>query len=252
MEIEVLGIGGGLGEPTTSIRVGDEVLLDAGSGLENLEAGRLRTIRRVYLTHAHADHISALPLLVEDLFERFGDQHVEVFGLPEVLAALRTHFFNGLVWPDFERIPDEANGFLRFTPVRPGERMPDPAGFSIVPFATRHEVPSCGYAIFFPSGKRWALTGDTGYDERMVESLDRLGALDVLFTECSYPDRDAAKAERFGHLTPGGVQRIAARLSVRPREVWLGHLKPRFRGEIQSEVEGSGFIVPGPGYSRSF
>ncbi|MEM0964999.1 MAG: 3',5'-cyclic-nucleotide phosphodiesterase [Verrucomicrobiota bacterium] len=252
VEIEVLGNGGGLGEPTTSIRVGDEVLFDAGSGLEALEDGRVQQIRRVYLTHAHADHISALPLLIETLFEEGPGPGVEVFGLPEVLNVLRTHVFNGLVWPDFEKIPDEKKGFLRLTELACGKSISDPSGISLTPFATRHGVPSCGYGITFPSGRRLALTGDTGYDEVLVESLNELGGLDVLCTECSYAVGDTEKAMRFGHLTPELVQRIVAGLRVSPKEVWVGHFKPRFKGVVEAELRDSGFIIPSPGYLRSF
>jgi len=254
VEIEILGNGGGLGlgEPTTSIRVGDEVLLDAGSGLENLKIERLRKIRRVYLTHAHADHLSALPLLVETLFEFAPEEGVEVFALPEVISVLRSHLFNGHIWPNFENIPNPQNGFLRFSAVQPEEPISDPSGFQIVPLKTRHEVPSCGYALTFDSGKIFVFTGDTGYSDDLVRSLNDLGLIEVLLTECSYPNRDLEKASRFGHLTPELVKKIVAGLKDQPKEVWLGHFKPRFQAEIQTELNGTGLVAAPAGFCGNF
>jgi len=253
VEIEILGNGGGLGlgEPTTSIRVGNEVLLDAGSGLETLSMEQIRRIRRVYLTHAHADHLSALPLLVETLFECGPEEGVQVLGLPETLSALRAHLFNGEIWPDFTNIPESGNGFLRLVALQPGRSVKDPAGFTVEPFRTAHEIPSCGYALNLPSGKRMVFTGDTGFTTDLVESLDQLGRIEILVTECSYPNRDSEKGLRFGHLTPGFVAKILEGLRVPPAEVWLGHFKPHSRAEIQAELEGTAFFVPPPGYRRT-
>jgi ribonuclease BN (tRNA processing enzyme) len=254
VEIEILGNGGGLGlgEPTTSIRVGEEVLLDAGSGLETLNIEQIRRLRRVYLTHSHADHLSALPLLIETLFECVPEERVEVFGLPEVISVLRSHLFNGQIWPDFEKIPDPENGFLRFTELQPGERISDLSGFVVLPLETRHEVPSCGYALTFDSGKVLVFTGDRGYSDDLVMSLNELGPIEALLTECSYPNRYPDRASRFGHLTPELVKQIVDGLKVHPNEIWLGHFKPRFREEIQAELNGTGFMVRPAGFCRNF
>jgi phosphoribosyl 1,2-cyclic phosphodiesterase len=44
-------------------------LLDAGTGIGDLALEDLRTIRHVFLTHAHLDHIAGLPMLVDSIFE---------------------------------------------------------------------------------------------------------------------------------------------------------------------------------------
>lgn len=42
--------------------IDDDVLLDAGTGIGDLELGDLNRIRHVFLTHAHLDHIAGLPM----------------------------------------------------------------------------------------------------------------------------------------------------------------------------------------------
>ncbi|MEO0997825.1 MAG: MBL fold metallo-hydrolase, partial [Pseudomonadota bacterium] len=85
MQIRVLGCSGGIsaGARTSSILVDHDVLLDAGSGVGDLSLDELRRIRHVFLTHSHLDHISALPLLIDCMFEALNGQPVSVYARPE-------------------------------------------------------------------------------------------------------------------------------------------------------------------------
>ncbi len=40
---------------------------------------------------------------------------------PRHCEALRTHVFNGVIWPDFSRLPDAHNPVLRFVPIAVGQ-----------------------------------------------------------------------------------------------------------------------------------
>lgn len=248
MKVEILGAGGGLGSGsgTSAILVGQNTLLDAGSGVEGLSLERARAIRHVFLTHAHMDHISGLPLLVETVFDQKTFYPLTVHGLPDVLQILREHLFNGRIWPDFGRIPDPTAPVLRWSPLTDaGIRIDE--DFLVTAFPTQHDVPSCGFCLRSKAGRSFVATGDTGYDDALVASLNALGPINVLLTECSLPNRLSDSAERFFHLTPDLVARMLAGLKHPPGEVWLSHLKPSVKEEIPLEVSGTPLRIVEPG-----
>ena len=67
MRIRILGCSGGIGagSRTSAMLVDDDVLIDAGTGIGDLSLDDLDSIRHVFLTHAHLDHIAGLPMLVD-------------------------------------------------------------------------------------------------------------------------------------------------------------------------------------------
>lgn len=248
MKIEILGAGGGLGSGsgTSAVRIGQDTLIDAGSGVEGLPLEQARAIRHVFLTHAHMDHISGLPLLVETVFDQKDFFPITVHGLPGTLQVLQEHIFNGRVWPDFSRIPDQSAPALRWSPLGSAP-LPMAPGFTVEAFATHHDVPSCGYCFRTDRGARFVITGDTGYHDSIVAALDAFGPIEVLLTECSLPNRLSASADRFFHLTPELVGRMVAGLRHPPAEVWLSHLKPSVKEEIPEEVRGTPLRIVEPG-----
>ena len=71
MRIRVLGCSGGIGSGsrTTALLIDDDVLIDAGTGIGDLELEDIDPIRHVFLTHAHLDHIAGLPMLADRVFD---------------------------------------------------------------------------------------------------------------------------------------------------------------------------------------
>jgi ribonuclease BN (tRNA processing enzyme) len=71
MRIRILGCSGGngAGSRTSAMLVDNDVLLDAGTGVGDLAIEELHSIRHVFLTHAHLDHIAGLPMLIDSNFE---------------------------------------------------------------------------------------------------------------------------------------------------------------------------------------
>ncbi len=121
MKLRVLGCSGGIGARarTTSFLVDDDILLDAGTGVEDLTVEEIAAIDHVFLTHCHLDHVCALPLLV-DSTGALRERPVTVHALPETIAALRQHIFNWVIWPDFTEIPHFERPWLVFEPITVG------------------------------------------------------------------------------------------------------------------------------------
>ena len=65
----------------------------------------LSKIRHVFLMHAHLDHIAALPLPVDTLFERFMRQPPTVHCQFATYRSLKRDNFNSEIWPDFLSYP---------------------------------------------------------------------------------------------------------------------------------------------------
>ena len=67
MQVRVLGCSGAIAKDcrTTSFLIGDNILIDAGTGVGDLTLDEMRQIDHVFLTHSHLDHIAALPLMLD-------------------------------------------------------------------------------------------------------------------------------------------------------------------------------------------
>jgi phosphoribosyl 1,2-cyclic phosphodiesterase len=65
MELKVLGCSGGVGGQlrTTTLLIDDDVLIDAGTGLGDLNLQSMASVRHIFLTHSHLDHITSIPLI---------------------------------------------------------------------------------------------------------------------------------------------------------------------------------------------
>ena len=122
MRIRILGCSGGIGagSRTSSMLIDDDVLLDAGTGIGDLSLRDLQSIRHVFLTHAHLDHVAGLPMLVDCIFDENFDMPLTVYAREETLRAVQAHLFNDVIWPDFARLPSVENPMLRYAVCSPG------------------------------------------------------------------------------------------------------------------------------------
>ena len=80
-----------------------------------------------------------------------------------------------------------------------------------------HISGSVGYRIEFKDGKSVAISGDTDYCQNLIDLAFKV---DLLVTECSFPDEKKVE----GHLTPSLAGRIA--LESQCQKLLLTHLYP--------------------------
>lgn len=237
MKIEVLGCSGGMGqgEFTTCLRINDQLLIDAGSGLGNLTQQQMLAIKSVFITHAHLDHICFLPMLLDNLFEQLS-MPIEVFALPEVLQALKTHVFNWHIWPDFTQLPSSESAVLNFNPIQQGESK-TLHDLQIAPIKAQHVVPACGYSVIDAQGRVFCFSGDTLFDQGVSDAYNQIGPIQVLMLECAFPNRLDEIARKSHHLTPKSLSMFIASLNLLPEELWITHLKPSLHDEIVDELQ---------------
>lgn len=236
MKIEILGCSGGMGqgEYTTCIRIDEHLLIDAGSGLGKLSQADMLAIKQVFLTHAHLDHICFLPLLLDNLFEQL-ESPVEVLALPETLEVLRKHIFNWQVWPDFSVLPDQQQPVLCYRPLTRGQSQ-QTFDVTLTPILANHVVPACGYRVVSAEGKVFCFSGDTSYDDAVLDAYNQAGPINMLMLECAFPDRLNSVAEQSKHLTPRRLMQFLQQLKHPPETVLITHLKPAFRKEICDQL----------------
>ena len=224
MQVRILGCGGGIGPGlrTTALLVDGDLLIDAGTGVGDLDATELAAIEHVLLTHSHLDHVCGVAFMADNLFGEI-DRPLTVHAIPETLAVLREHVFNWKLWPDFTALPDPDRPLLVFRALESGQPLRF-GGRTITPFRVSHTVPAVGYVVECGDGV-FAFSGDTAPCERLLEALNALPRLDHLMIEVAFPDQESALAERSRHFTPSGLAAELARLRHRPM-LHLTHAKP--------------------------
>lgn len=245
MKVRVLGCSGGIGgrdQRTTALLVDSDVLIDAGTGVGDLEFDELLRIDHIFVTHAHLDHIAMIPLLVDTV----GDARsmpIVVHGSPETLRILRSHIFNWLVWPDFSSIPDRSNPFLRFQEMRVGESVRLGGGRQVTMLPALHTVPAVAYQL---SGEEGSLvfSGDTAYSEALLAAINEIPDLRYLIIETAFPNEQLDLALASRHLCPSLLALFLEKLQARP-ELWITHLKPsRAQTTLQEIADSCGQFAP--------
>lgn len=238
-KVEVLGCSGSIGIPrqgTTSFLIDDDILIDAGSGLCELEFDRLEKIEHVFITHSHLDHICALPFLV-DTVGVGRERPLKVYGLEHTIDALKNHIFNQAIWPDFTKIPNAQNPVMEYHVLEHG------ANFAFGERRLRflevnHTVPAVGVILETPTGG-WSFSGDTHQTQTLYDELNRLTKLDYFFLESAFPDKEEWLADLAKHLCPSLVFGEVDKLRE-DCEVWISHLKPREHNLIVKELTRKG------------
>jgi ribonuclease BN (tRNA processing enzyme) len=234
MRVRVLGCSGGIGAHarTTSFLVDNDILIDAGTGVEDLSIQELSEIDHVFLTHSHLDHIAALPLLVDSV-GGMRKSPIVVHALPETIEALKAHIFNWVIWPDFTEIPHYDRPWMVYEPLSVGTIV-DLAGRRIRSLAANHTVPALGYHLYNDEASL-VFSGDTGPNDEFWRQVNGVQNLRYLIIETAFSNREQDLAVTAKHLFP--IQ-LAEELSKLQREaqVLITHLKPSDRELIAREV----------------
>lgn len=237
MQIRVLGCSGSIaaGNRTTSFLLDDDVLIDAGTGVGDLTLQEMARIDHILVTHSHLDHVLSIGLLADSVTRKrraAGRPPVRVHALPATIAALRLHIFNGVIWPDFTRLPDPAHPVLEFNAVEVGQVL-NLGQRQVEVLPARHTVPAVGYAVLAQRGA-WVFTGDTGPNPALWQRLASLPVA-VLVIETAFRDDEQQLAQLSQHLCPAQLLGELAQLQ-QATEVCITHIKPGELDAVMAEV----------------
>lgn len=234
MRVSVLGCSGGIGgeSRTTALRVDDDVLIDCGTGVGDLELEELLRIDHVFLTHGHLDHVALLPLLAD---AGVGRRSVPLmaYALPETIAALRDCLFNGRLWPDYTVLPSPERPWLRILPIQPG--VPVALGTrTFTPVPVRHSIPAVGYWV--DSGEAsLVFSGDTTFSEAFWDAVNDIANLRHLIIETTFLNDNDAGCRISGHTNAQLLAQGLSRLT-HPVSLHITHMEPGREEQTWAEV----------------
>ncbi len=237
MKFRVIGCSGGQvpGHNLSSYLLDSTLLIDAGSITAVLDLVGQQKIRNILITHVHLDHVMGLATLADNLFGHCKTT-VNVWGTSEVIASLKSSFFNDSIWPDFTQMTSDMQPWPVITFHSMPEEEPMPIGDSIVTMVrVNHVVPS---TAFFIENKDSTLlhVGDTGPTERVWYLGKRKGNLSGVVLEASFPNRLQELADLSRHLTPQTLAKEVEKLGNPSVPILVTHLKPQYREEIIKDL----------------
>ncbi|MEM1062276.1 MAG: MBL fold metallo-hydrolase, partial [Planctomycetota bacterium] len=179
------------------------VAFDAGTGMfrlgERLQADELR----LFLSHAHLDHVVGLTYLLPEL--RLGKiGSATVYGEAEKLAAIREHLFSEAIFP--AEVP------YLWEPLC--EPIGIPGGTVRFRRQERHPGGSVAFRIDFEDGKSVAYCTDTTADPSDVEAITFVRGVDLLIHECNFADEHSDWSAKTGHSNVTPVAEVAREAGV--------------------------------------
>ena len=239
MLIRVLGCSGAIaaGCKTTSFLLDGSVLIDAGTGVGDLSLEELARIDHILISHSHLDHVLAIGLLADSVLRLRQAQRrspIQVHALPETLAALSDHIFNGVIWPDFTRLPSADAPLLQYQPFAVGEvlRLGE---HRVEVLSALHTVPAVGFAV--DGGEAagwWVYTGDTGPNPALWQRVRGMKVAHLVI-ETAFSDEEHQLARISRHLCPTALREELAQL-LGSVQVHITHIKPGELAAVMDEI----------------
>jgi cAMP phosphodiesterase len=202
----------------------------------DLTLDEMAAVDHIVVSHSHLDHVLAIGLLADSVTRRreaAGAPPVQVHALPETLDALRRHIFNGVIWPDFTRLPSVDAPVLALRPFAVGDVL-TLSGRRVEVLPASHTVPAVGFAAFDADGGAWVFTGDTGPNPALWQ---RLATIDVraLVIETAFGNDEQALARISRHLCPALLEDELRQLA-QPTDVYITHVKPGELAAVMAEI----------------
>jgi len=239
MKIQALGVYGGQlpGKHNTGMLLDGTTMIDAGTIGLTSDIETQRGIRRVLLSHAHMDHIEALPFFAVNIVSNKADT-VEIAGSQYTLDAVKNHQMNGIIWPDFTKIKNfGGNPIYSYRAVEMNKWF-EAGPYKVKAVPVTHTIPTNGF-IIGRDDSYFMYTGDTKTTDLIWKEAAKLGKkLKAVIAELSFPNELASLADASAHYVPKTLEADLKKLGgIKPR-VYCYHIKPEYNAKIRRELKG--------------
>jgi ribonuclease BN (tRNA processing enzyme) len=235
VDLKVIGCHGGETPKhrTSSFVLDDRIAIDAGALTSMMELKAQCALEAVLVSHAHLDHVRDLATVADNRSQN-GTGPLLVCGTKQTIAILKKHFFNGLLWPDFAKIPNEETPSIRYVTLKP-EVPTDICGYKVRAILVSHTIECCAFAVEGDDGMV-AYSGDTGPTDRLWTVLNEAPNLRALLMEVSFPNDQEELARVSGHHTPKSLA-LDLKKFKKPKDLptFLYHIKPSFQAKVERE-----------------
>ncbi len=236
--IKILGAYGtkAKGFGTSAFYLNEKNVIDAGNLLNPLEENSAK-IENIWLTHSHLDHICDIAYILDNYFS-LRTKPLNIIGLPHTIEALRTHFLNDAIWPDFSSIalPHSKEMSVKYVTLELGKSYAISDNEFIEAFQTDHTVDSCGY-IYTKNKTSILITADTYDLQHILEIVDQRAEISSMVIECSFPSAMESLAKESKHLTPKILFEQLQRLHREDVRLYINHIKPLFFQKVTKEID---------------
>ena len=240
MKIKVLGCSGSeaIGHMPPGFLVNDVMMLDAGTITAALSIDAQSKITDILISHPHLDHVKSLLFLADNILGRVR-KPVNIRATPKVIAAIRKHLMNGIIWPDFTRIPTSRNPVLTYKPMQVRTTVKID-GLTVKAIPMNHPVPTVGFLV---GDDRSSIlySADTGPNEVLWKEAATAMNLKAIIVDTSFPNGLEMIAEASGHFTPAQLHEDLARANLgNSVPLYIYHIKPVHQKKVLSELRALG------------
>lgn len=235
MNLRILGAHGNeaKGVRLTSFLLDDILAVDAGGLTTSLTLEEQEKIKAVLLTHHHFDHTRDLVTLGVNA-ALWGGQ-VTVYALKETLDVVIPCLLDGRIYANLLEYPSKERPTLQFEIIEPYKEE-NIEGYGVLALPVKHGVPTVGYQIASPGGKKLFYTSDTG--PGLSNCWQRISP-DLLICESFAPDSLTNHARKAGHLSPQLVKEELIQFKqikgYLPRVIVI-HIAISYERQVEQEV----------------
>src|ERR1019366_10437232 len=216
----------------TSYVLNDCVAIDAGALGFYRGPQEQATIRHVFLSHTHMDHLASLPIFLENV-AGLSAAPVILHASEAVQECLRQDLFAGRLWANFLELTHDNKPFVTLKTLESGCPV-EVEGLRITPVAVHHVVPTLGFIIEDQTAAI-VIASDTGPTEEIWHRARQKANLKAVFLEATFPDEHQSLADLTMHHTPASFVREMQKIPALAKFLAV-HLKARFRESVLQEL----------------